>query len=55
MNRVKIQGTTIFGYVREDYKESKLKKVSFLDEETKQVRRITKSLIRETEQKDRYN
>ena len=36
MNRVQIQGTTIFGYVREDYKENGQKqRLTFLDEETK--------------------
>jgi hypothetical protein len=55
MNRVQIQGTTIFGYVREDYKDSDTVKVDFLDEETNQVIKVTKNQIKETYQKDRYN
>jgi hypothetical protein len=55
MIRVQIHGTTIFGYVLGDYKDNKLKRVAFLDEETKQVRRVTKNQIKETYQKDRYN
>tara|TARA_R100001510_G_C7531834_1_gene122951 strand:+ start:27 stop:194 length:168 start_codon:yes stop_codon:yes gene_type:complete len=55
MIRVQIQGTTIFGYVQENYKEVKLPKVAFLDEETKNIRRVNKKLIKNTEQKERYN
>ena len=55
MNRVQIQGTTIFGYVREDYKDSDKNKVDFLDEETNEVIKVTKNQIKETYQKDRYN
>tara|TARA_R100000654_G_scaffold30731_1_gene55597 strand:+ start:576 stop:743 length:168 start_codon:yes stop_codon:yes gene_type:complete len=55
MIRVQIQGTTIFGYVQENYKELKLLKVAFLDEETKDIRRVDKRYIRVANQKERYN
>ena len=46
MIRVQIRGTTIFGYVQDNYLDIKLNKVVFIDEETNQVKRITKKLIR---------
>jgi len=46
MTRVQIRGTTIFGYVQENYQDIKLNKVIFIDEETNQVKRITKKQIR---------
>jgi len=46
MIRVQIQGTTIFGYVQENYKESKLPKIAFLDEETNMIKRVNKRLIK---------
>jgi len=46
MTRVQIRGTTIFGYVQDNYQDIKLNKVVFIDEETNQVKRITKKQIR---------
>ena len=46
MTRVQIRGTTIFGYVQDNYQDIKLNKVIFIDEETNQVKRITKKQIR---------
>ena len=54
MVRVKIQGTTIFGYVQENYKDIKLTKVAFLDEETNEVKRINKKLIKPAYEKERW-
>lgn len=54
MIRVQIQGTTIFGYVQENYKDIKLPKIAFLDEETNEVKRITKKLIKPAYQKERW-
>ena len=53
MIRVQIQGTTIFGYVQKNYKDVKLHKIAFLDEETNKVKRVAKKLIRPTYPKDR--
>jgi len=55
MIRVQIQGTTIFGYVQKNYKDVKLPKIAFLDEETNKVKRVAKKLIRPTYPKDRPN
>jgi len=55
MTRVQIRGTTIFGYVQDNYLDIKLKKIGFLDEETKQTRKVSKNQIRPAYEKDRYN
>ena len=46
MTRVQIRGTTIFGYVQDNYLDIKLPKIAFLDEETNEVKRVAKKLIR---------
>lgn len=46
MIRVKIKGTTIFGYVQEDYQEVKLPKIAFFDEEIQEWKRVHKKLIK---------
>jgi hypothetical protein len=54
MIRVQIQGTTIFGYVQKNYKDVKLPKIAFLDEETNEVKRINKKLIKSAYPKERW-
>jgi len=51
--RVQIKGTTIFGYVRVDIKDSKKTKVDFLDEETNEIIKVKVTQLKETYQKER--
>ena len=54
MIRVQIKGTTIVGYVQEDYQEVKLPKIAFFDEEIQEWKRVNKKLIKPTYQKERW-
>jgi hypothetical protein len=47
MIKVQIHGTTKFGYVPVKYKDFKIDKVPFLDEETGKSRILRKKQIRE--------
>jgi len=47
MIKVQLHGTTIFGYVPKNYKEFKIDRVPFLDQETGKNRTVKKKHIRE--------